>query len=81
MTENVKILTVGTKILTVIGKINAFITGVSVRENNTISYEVSYFVNGSYTTCWLNRFEFEVNESITKIPGFNQTDVSHQLNK
>jgi hypothetical protein len=51
--------------------IRAMITACVIRFQN-MSYEVSYFSDGQYTSIWLNEFEFDTDrEEKTKI-GFKK---------
>jgi len=51
--------------------IRAMITACVIRFQN-MSYEVSYFSDGQYTSIWLNEFEFDADrEEKTKI-GFKK---------
>lgn len=50
----------GTRVITVIGGIEGIITGVTIREKY-IQYEISYFNEGTYKTCWLTPIEFSIN--------------------
>jgi hypothetical protein len=55
----------GTRILTNIGNIDGIITGVTIRQNYE-QYEVSYFSEGTYKTCWLTPSEFSINGKYIK---------------
>jgi len=54
-----KILKAGTKIITVIGNIEAMVVGVSI-EMDAVQYKIRYFSNGELQEAWLYRFEIEV---------------------
>jgi len=54
-----KILKAGTKIITVIGNIEAMIVSVCI-DMETIQYKIRYFSNGELQEAWLYRFEIEV---------------------
>lgn len=73
MNTNINVIKCGTHVITTIGSIRALITAVCMRANN-ISYELSYFQNGTHTTCWLHDYEFKVNEAESKEPGFNNNN-------
>lgn len=47
----------GTTVITKIGKIEAIITAESRRFDKVV-YELSYFYNGEYKSCWCNENEF-----------------------
>ena len=53
-----KILKAGTRVKTVIGDIEAFVTGVSI-EAEAVQYKIRYFSNGVVMEAWLFRFEIE----------------------
>lgn len=77
-----KIIKFGTKVETVIGKIEALVTGVCIRETHIV-YELSYFVNGEYKCTWHNPFEFTVVPEKKKAGFVNydveQIDPSHMI--
>lgn len=50
------------------------VTGVSIR-GESVSYEMSYFSNGTHNTCWLYKYEFEIDMQIKKQAGFNREEV------
>jgi len=54
-----KIVKHGTKVETVIGKIEALVTGVCIREAHVV-YELSYFTNGEFKTTWHGEIEFRI---------------------
>ena len=60
-----KIIPIGTKIITEIGQVKGIITAISIRGANGEynCYEMSYFQNGVYTTCWMLAFEFKIDNS------------------
>jgi uncharacterized protein with von Willebrand factor type A (vWA) domain len=53
-----KLIKCGSKVRTKVNDIEAIITAVSIRFDS-VSYELSYFNNGEYKSCWLNENEFE----------------------
>jgi hypothetical protein len=57
-----------TKIKTVIGEIKAIVTAICIRDEQ-ILYEISYFKNGSRSTCWIARYEFEIDVQEKKPAG------------
>jgi len=57
--EDVKINPCGTRIKTLIGGLEGFVTGISIRQSNQL-YEMSYFANGEHREIWLYPFEFEI---------------------
>lgn len=63
------ILKHGTRIRTVVGNLDGFVTGVSIRDQ-AVLYEISYLVNGKFESSWLYRFEVEP-QSEKKPAGFN----------
>ena len=68
------ILNHGTRIRTVVGHIDGFVTGVSIRGNTTL-YEISYLCSGEFKSSWLYRFEIEP-QAEKKQAGFNyESDV------
>lgn len=77
---SLQIIKHGTKVLLADGTIKAFITGVCIRDES-LSYEVSYFHGGINTTCWIKRFEFEIDTSEKQKAGFvnyDKDDTSSQ---
>lgn len=66
----VQIVKCSTKIITVIGSVKAIITGVCIREDCSVSYEISYFHNGINTTAWVRRYEFEIDVQEKQKAGF-----------
>lgn len=70
---SIRVIPVGTKIRTVIGKIEALITGVCIRDQY-ISYSIGYFIDGKYETAWLYRYEFNVDAAVPKKPGLVNYD-------
>lgn len=50
----------GTRVKTVIGNIEAIITAICIRQNDSVCYEISYFNHGISTVVWVTRIEFEV---------------------
>lgn len=70
-----KVIKCNTKVTTVLGGISAIITSISIRDNR-VSYEASYFNNGTYTSIWLNDYEFTINEN-EKI-GYNYLNIKLQ---
>jgi len=61
----------GTKIITICGEMKGIVTGVSIRDES-VSYEMSYFSNGTHNTCWLYRYEFKIDIQFKKQAGFNR---------
>lgn len=62
-----------TKIRTVIGDIPAIVTGICIR-NESVTYEISYFNSGVFTSCWINRYEFIINTQEKKKAGLVNYD-------
>ena len=54
-----KILKAGTRVITVIGNIEALVVGVNITMDS-IDYKIRWFSNGEEKTSWLFRFEIEV---------------------
>jgi hypothetical protein len=71
----IQIVKYGTKVTLANGSIKAFITGICIREDVSISYEVSYFNNGNNTVCWIKRFEFEIDIIEKQKAGFVNYDI------
>lgn len=57
-----KLIQCGTKAHISSAKIDAIITGISIRFNRS-TYELSYFYNGEYKSVWLDESEFETSSS------------------
>ncbi len=76
---SLQIVKYGTKVI-LADSIKAFITGVCIREGESISYEVSYFYNGQNTTCWIKRFEFEIDTTEKQKAGFVNYDKPQDEN-
>ena len=60
-----------TKVKTVIGNHEALILQSSIISANYIQYQIGYFYDGAYKTCWVSEFEFSTDDSRTQI-GFNK---------
>ena len=76
-----KILKAGTKITTVIGSIEAMVTGVCITMD-TVEYRCRYFHNGEEKTMWLYRYELEVSKPKQKA-GFGvvqEVDTFNEIN-
>ena len=67
-----KILKAGTKVRTIIGSIEAFITEVGIKQNS-IEYRLSYFKNGDHAVCWVHDFEIELTTE-KRSAGFNRDE-------
>lgn len=80
MEEKVNVIKMGTPIITKMGKIKAFVSGVCIRDQN-ISYEIVYFSDGSRENEWIYRFEFDVDETQPKTAGFNYNNEHKFLNQ
>lgn len=63
---SLSVIKYGTKVKTVIGCIPAIITGILISENNAVEYRLCYFNNGVRELCWVDRIEFEIDESPKK---------------
>jgi len=72
-----KVISIGTKITTKVGQMKGMITAISIRGLNGSyqSYEMTYFQNGLYTTCWMMDFEFEIDNQVKA--GFNKYDENN----
>jgi len=68
-----KILKAGTKITTIIGNIEAIITGVTIGMND-VEYRIRYFANGEEKIAWLFRFEIKVTP-IKQPAGFGRNEI------
>lgn len=64
-----KILKAGTKIKTIIGDVEAIITGVCITMD-TVEYRIRWFYNGEEKIAWVYRYEVEVSRPKQKA-GFN----------
>lgn len=56
--KDVKIVSMGQRVKTKIGGIEAIITGASIRGYQM--YEISYFASGEHKSTWIYDFEFEI---------------------
>jgi len=72
-----QIVKYGTPIITVIGNIKALITATCIRENN-ITYEISYFQNGMSVSTWIQRIEFNIDDSAKGKPGLVNYEKSNE---
>jgi len=72
-----KVIKYGTKVKTVIGGAKAIVTGCCIRAEN-ISYEISYFSNGSHVTTWLQSIEIEIDVVESKPAGL--VNYEHNTN-
>lgn len=57
---SLQVVKYGTRVKTVIGSISGIVTGILIGENNSVEYRISYFNNGEYVFCWIDRIEFEI---------------------
>lgn len=57
------VYSVGTEVNTVVGKITAIITAISLRDKS-IQYEISYCNDGTYKSAWVYEFEIIVMNKI-----------------
>lgn len=64
-----EVIPCGTKVETVISKIPGIITGISIRYDY-VTYEVSYFTNNEYKSCWLQAAEFNASANEKVKVGF-----------
>lgn len=69
----VKVIKPGTKVKSVIGKIDMIVIGVCIREG-WIEYHLSYFFQGEHRSCWLQPYEFEIITAQPKKAGFVNYD-------
>lgn len=61
----IEIYQCGTEVVLKTGDYKGFIVGISISDSR-ISYEISYFENGSYTTHYFQDYEFLVSAEIEK---------------
>ena len=64
-----KILKAGTRVKTIVGDIEALITGVCITEQ-TIEYKIRWFYAGEEKSAWVYRYEIEVAKP-KQTAGFN----------
>ena len=64
-----KILKAGTKVTTIIGDLQAIITGVCITMD-TVEYKIRWFYNGDEKIAWVHRYEIEVTKP-KQNAGFN----------
>jgi hypothetical protein len=50
----------GSLVITRIGKVKAIVTGVCLRGENSIQYEISYFAEGKHQSTWVYPIEFDL---------------------
>jgi hypothetical protein len=74
-----KVISIGTKVVTEIGQVKAMVTGVCIRgeKGAIVTYEISYFQGGVYTSCWLHDFEFKIDTSTQA--GFKRYDEEENI--
>lgn len=60
-----EIIKCGTEVITKIEQIHGIITCSSIRFDRVV-YELSYFRNGEYRSCWLNESEFTLDKESSK---------------
>ncbi len=77
---SLQIVRCNTKVITVIGNIKAIVTGCCIRENDSVSYELSYFNQGLNVTCWVKRVEFEIDVQEKKQAGFVNYEIPNSDN-
>lgn len=73
-----KILKAGTRVVTVIGNIEALVVGVSITMD-TVDYKIRWFSNGEEKTAWLYRFEIEI-APVKQTAGFNSKPIIKNYN-
>lgn len=73
-----KVIKYGTKVKTVIGGVKAIVTGCCIRAEN-ISYEISYFNNGSNMTVWVQAIEIEIDIVESKPAGLVNYENNNNL--
>lgn len=77
----IKILKAGTKVKTVIGGVEAIITGVCITMD-TIEYKIRWFYNGEERSAWVYRYEIEVSKP-KQTAGFNSDNeppvIDHEI--
>jgi hypothetical protein len=71
----IQIVKYGTKVSVSNGSIKAFITGICIRDEGCITYEISYFQGGQNVVCWIKRFEFEIDIIEKQKAGFVNYDI------
>ena len=76
--KKMKVIKYGTKVKTVIGSIKALVTGCCIRNEN-ISYEISYFHNGTNLTVWVQGIEIEVDTVESKPAGLVNYETNTNL--
>lgn len=69
-----RILKAGTKVTTIVGDIQAIVTGVYITMD-TVEYKIRWFYNGDEKTAWVFRYEVEVSRP-KQTAGFNSSEVS-----
>jgi hypothetical protein len=74
-----KVIKYGTKVKTVIGGIKALVTGCCIRNEN-ISYEISYFHNGTNLTVWVQAIEIEIDTVESKPAGLVNYENNTNIN-
>ena len=47
-------------------EVSGSIIGITIRDES-IKYEVGYFINGEYRSCWLSEYEFGFEENTKKV--------------
>jgi len=78
-TFTMKVIKYGTKVKTVIGGIKALVTGCCIRNEN-ISYEISYFHNGTNLTVWVQAIEIEIDTVESKPAGLVNYENNTNIN-
>ncbi|MDB0600714.1 hypothetical protein PL373_06055 [Tenacibaculum maritimum] len=77
------VLPVGSRIETKIGNIDAIVIGICIRglKNESVEYQVSYFLNGENKTPWLHSYEIDLKIDNSKQAGFSITNNQTLLNQ
>ena len=75
---SITIVQPGTKVITVIGEIKAIVSGVCIR-NESVSYEIAYFLAGHHVTEWIYRYEFEIDNTSKRSAGFKTFESETKL--
>jgi len=64
--DNTELISCGTDVILKRATYSGVITGISIRDTR-VTYEVSYFENGSYKAGWFSDYEFCVEQNASKV--------------
>lgn len=65
-----EILELGVEVETIVGGITGLLTAATINLNNSVRYEIVYFVGDEFKSIWLTDKEFRTKDNLKKQIGF-----------